>query len=224
MRVLSALILAVTLAGPALAETSMVASIHATGTGTVEIKPDIATLSIGVTTQGDTAATALSANSAAIEAVMMRLASNGIDARDMQTSNLYLNPNWTGYDTGSPVISGYVASNMLTITVRDLDQLGAVLDSAVSDGANTLNGVTFGLADPAPVLDEARKEAVADARKRAELLATAAGMKLGRILTISEALPDPMAYPMYDAAAAVPVAGGELGLSASVTIQYEISE
>jgi len=157
---------------------------------------------------------------------MARLASAGIEERDMQTSNLYLNPNWSGYDTGTPVISGYIASNMLTITVRDLDKLGAVLDSAVTDGANTLNGVTFGLADPAPVLDEARKEAVADARARAELLATAAGMKIGKIVSITESTVGDYPYPMYDMAAAapVPVAGGELGLSASVTIQYELSE
>jgi uncharacterized protein len=215
-----------TLSLPALAEGANPPTVSATGTGTVEVKPDIATLSVGVTTQGDTAAGALSANSAAIEAVMTRLAEAGIEARDMQTSNLYLNPNWAGYETGTPVISGYVASNMLTITLRNLDMLGAVLDKSISDGANTLNGVTFGLADPNPVLDEARKEAVADARARAELLATAAGMKLGRILTITESVPGDMGYPMYDMAASapVPVAGGELGLSASVTIMYEISE
>ncbi len=226
MRVLSALFLSAALALPALADTAATPSVFATGTGTVEVKPDIATVSIGVTTQGDTAAGSLKANSDAIAAVMARLASAGIEERDMQTSNLYLNPNWSGYDTGTPVISGYIASNMLTITVRDLDKLGAVLDSAVTDGANTLNGVTFGLADPAPVLDEARKEAVADARARAELLATAAGMKIGKIVSITESTVGDYPYPMYDMAAAapVPVAGGELGLSASVTIQYELSE
>ncbi|HMS96823.1 MAG TPA: SIMPL domain-containing protein [Tabrizicola sp.] len=226
MRLISALVLSAAFAMPVLADTATVPSVYATGTGTVEVSPDIATLSVGVTTQGDTAAAALAANSEAIAAVMARLTATGIEGRDMQTSNLYLNPNWAGYDTGTPVISGYVASNMLTITVRDLETLGAVLDSAVSDGANTLNGVTFGLADPAPVLDEARKEAVSDARARAELLATAAGMKLGKILSITESSAGSMPYPMYDAAASapVPVAGGELGLSASVTIQYEISE
>ena len=229
MRGLSALILVVGLFGglaaPAQAETAEPRSITATGTGSIEVAPDMATLSIGVTTQGDTAASALSANNAAVEAVMTRLASAGIEARDMQTSNLYLNPNWAGYDTGAPTISGYVASNMLTVTVRDLGKLGAVLDQAVSDGANTLNGITFGLSDPVPVMDEARKEAVADARARAELLATAAGVTLGGILTITETLPGAMPYPMYDmeASAPVPIAGGELGLSASVTIQYEIS-
>lgn len=228
MRALSALILsaALGLAVPALAEGTGPATVIATGTGTVEVAPDLATLSIGVTTQGDTAANALTANTAAMKAVMARLLASGIEARDMQTSNLYLSPNWTGYDTATPTISGFVASNSLTVQVRVLDTLGAVLDASVADGANTLNGLTFGLANPGPVLDEARKAAVADARVRAELLATAAGMTLGRIVLISEADSDLVAYDGYraDVAAPVPVAGGELGLSANVTIQYEITE
>lgn len=228
MRALSALIIsaALALAVPALAEATGPATVIATGTGTVEVAPDMATLSIGVTTQGDTAANALAANTAAMEAVMARLTASGIEARDMQTSNLYLSPNWTGYDTATPTISGFVASNSLTVQVRALETLGAVLDASVADGANTLNGLSFGLANPGPVLDEARKEAVADARARAELLATAAGMKLGRIMLISEADGAIVAYDGYRAelAAPVPVAGGELGLSANVTIQYEITE
>ncbi len=223
MRVLASLVFSAALALPAFADG---ASVSATGIGTVEVEPDIATVSIGVTTQGDTAAASLTANSKAVEAVMARLTADGITATDMQTSNLYLSPNWTGYDTGAPVISSYVASNMLTVTVRDLSKLGAILDSSVSDGANTLNGVTFGLADPEPVLNEARKEAVVVAQTKAELLATAAGMKLGNIISITESSAANMPYPMYDEAAAapVPVAGGALGLSASVTVLYEITE
>jgi uncharacterized protein YggE len=231
-RTLSALALTTALAVPlpALAEDAMPPMITVTGTGTVEAVPDIATLSIGVTSQGDTAAAALSANSAQLEAVMARLTATGIEARDMQTSNLSLNPNWTGNDGSSgsaPTIAGFVASNILTIRVRQIDGLGAVLDAVVADGANTLNGLSFGLADPDPVLDEARKEAVADARARAELLAAAAGVKLGRVISISDGSMPSGPMPMFraDAAAmAVPVAGGELGLSASVTIFYEIAD
>ena len=232
MRALAVLLLSTTLTMPLSveAEESQPPMITVTGTGTVEAAPDIATLTIGVTSQGDTAAAALSANSAALEAVMTRLTAAGIEARDMQTSNLSLNPNWTGYDSVSvtgPVISGYVATNMLTIRVRQLDGLGGVLDAAVADGANTLNGLSFGLADPEPALNEARKEAVADARARAELLATAAGVTLGNIISISEANAVTEPGPMFRAdasAAPVPVAGGELGLSANVTILYEIKE
>lgn len=229
MRVLSAVLLSAALALPlpAMAEDAMPPMITVTGTGTVEAAPDIATLTIGVTTQGDTAADALGANTVALEAVMARLTSAGIEPRDIQTSNLSLNPNWTGYENNKPTISGYVANNMLTIRVRQLDGLGTVLDAAVADGANTLNGLSFGLADPDPVLNEARREAVADARARAELLASAAGVKLGRIISISEAgfASDPV--PMFRAevaAAPVPVAAGELGMSANVTIFYEIVE
>jgi uncharacterized protein YggE len=231
MRALSALILSTALAlpvaAPALAEDDMTRTISVTGTGTVEVAPDMATLMIGVTTQAPTAAEALAANSKATDAVIARLTASGIEARDMQTSNLSINPNWTGYDSSTPTISGYVASNMLTVRVRALDTTGAVLDAAVADGANTLNGMTFGLADPEPAYNEARKEAVADARAKAELLALAAGVKLGPVLSISDAgaMTDPA--PMYrDAVSAspVPVVGGELGLIANVSVTFEIAE
>lgn len=231
MRALSALILSTALvlplAAPAAAEEAMTRTISVTGTGTTEAAPDMATLMIGVTTQAATAAAALTANTKATDAVIARLTVSGIEARDMQTSNLSINPNWTGYDSATPTISGYVASNMLTVRVRKLDTTGAVLDAAVADGANTLNGLTFGLADPGPAYDEARKEAVADARARAELLAAAAGLTLGPVLSIADggAVTDPT--PMYReavSAAPVPVAGGELGLVATVSVTYAIAD
>ena len=217
--------MALALAGPLAAQEAKAPTIVVTATGTVEAAPDMATLTIGVTTQGDTAAAALAANSASVEAVMARLTAAGIAARDIQTSNLSLYPNWSGSDSMAPSIANYVASNQLTIRVRQLDGLGSVLDAAVADGANTLNGLVFGLADPDPALDEARKEAVVAARARAELLASAAGVTLGPIVQISEGGSWSEPAPMYRAevsAAPVPVAGGELGLSATVTIQYEI--
>lgn len=230
MRLIQTLALSAALAlpgiSPAIAE-EPVPMIVVTGTGTVEAAPDIATLSIGVTTQGATAAEALAANSAAVEAVIARLAASGIEARDMQTSNLSLNPNWTGYDVSNPTISGYVAANLLTIRVRQLDTLGAVLDAAVADGGNTLNGLTFGVMEPEPLLDAARKEAVADARAKATLLAEAAGVTLGRLVAINEGGAPSEPIPMFRAeasAAPVPVAGGEVGLTASVTLHYLIAE
>jgi uncharacterized protein YggE len=231
MRVLTALVLSTALAlpalAPALAEGAAARSISVTGTGTVETAPDMATLMIGVTTQAQTAAEALTANSAATEAVIARLTASGVEARDMQTSNLSINPNWAGYDSSTPTISGYVATNMLTVRVRKLDTTGAVLDAAVADGANTLNGMVFGLADPDPAYNEARKEAVADARAKAELLAAAAGVTLGPVMTIADggAMTDPA--PMYrDAVSAspVPVVGGELGLVANVTVTFAIAD
>lgn len=231
MRVLSALLfsaaLSLPVAAPALAEDLGAPMITVTGEGVVEATPDVATLMIGVTTQGVTAAEALSANSAALDGVLARLKAAGIEARDMQTSNLSLNPNWTGYDSSTPTISGYVATNMLTVRVRALASLGEVLDAAVADGANTLNGLTFGLADPAPALNEARKEAVADARAKAELLAEAAGVKLGKVISIGEMGVSSGPMPMFksdEAAPAVPVAAGELGMTASVTVQFQLVE
>lgn len=231
MRALSVLFLSAALvlplAAPVLADDAPTRTISVTGTGVIEAAPDMATVMIGVTTQGATAAEALSANTAATDAVIARLTASGIEARDMQTSNLMINPNWTGYDSSSPTISGYVASNMLTVRVRALDATGSILDAAVADGANTLNGLTFGLADPEPAYNEARKEAVADAKAKAELLATAAGVKLGQVVSIIDngAMTD--AAPMYReavSAAPVPVVGGELGLIANVMVTFAIAE
>jgi uncharacterized protein YggE len=206
-----------------------VAQISVTGEGRVDAVPDMATVSLGVTTQGATAAEALAANSAAVQAMLDRLTAAGIAARDIQTTGLSLNPLWSNYDS-SPVqkIEGYAASNMVTVRVRALDGLGGVLDAAVTDGANTLSGLSFGLADPEPALREARAKAVQDARARAEVLAGAAGVKLGRVLSITEGgLAGPSPMPMYRAEAAmapVPVAGGEVAMSVTATLVWEIAQ
>ncbi len=233
MRVLATICLAVFLpiASPLLAEERLPATITVTGEGRAEAAPDLATISLGVTTQGETAGAAMDANSAALAAVVTRLKAAGIADRDVQTSNLSLNPNWQQNDgTQPPKIAGYVAMNVLTVRVRALDTLGEVLDSAITDGANTLNGISFGLDDPEPAMDKARIEAVQAAKARAELMVGAAGLKLGRVVSITEAggyMP-PMPMPMYrmeaDMAKAVPVEGGEVGLTASVTMVFEIEQ
>ena len=228
MRVFNALLLSAALVLPFSAEAFAEALVTVTGEATVEATPDMATISLGVTTEGQTAAEAMAANSKALQAVIERLKTAGIEDRDLQTSNLSLNPNWVGYDSGStPKIAGYVASNMLNVRVRALDALGSVLDASIADGANTLNGISFELAEPRPAQDEARKAAVADARARATLLVEAAGGKLGKIVSITENSGYGSPMPMFksDAAAApVPVASGQIGLQASVTISFEIAE
>lgn len=225
MRLIHALFLTTALALPlpVLAETAL---ITVTGEASLPVQPDVATLSLGVTTQADTAAGAMAANTAALTAVLGRLTSAGIAERDLQTSNLSLNPNWVGYDSGaSPKIAGYTASNQLTVRVRALDTLGSVLDAAITDGANTLNGLTFELAEPGPKLDEARRAAVADAVARARLLVEAAGARLGAVQSITEGggfvNPQPM-FRQEAASAPVPVAGGEIGVTATVTMVFEI--
>lgn len=200
--------------------------ITVTGEHTAQAAPDLATVDMGVTTEGPSAAEALAANSGAVKAIMDRLAAAGVEGRDIQTSNLSLSPNWTSTPDGAgSVISGYVAMNMLSVRVRDLTKLGTVLDAVVTDGANTLNGITFGLQDPKPVMTAARKDAVADARTRAEELAAAAGVTLGRLVSITEGSAFQAPQPMYRQSmaqdAAVPVAGGEVGMTASVTLVFE---
>jgi uncharacterized protein YggE len=231
MRIISAALLSglTLMPGFALADDHLAApaTITVTGEGIVAAAPDLATVSLGVTAQGETAADAMAASSAALQAVLERLKAAGIEDRDLQTSNLSLNPNWQGGDgTTAPVIAGYVASNILSVRVRDLGKLGAVLDAVITDGANTLNGISFGLAEPDPAMDEARKSAVAKARARAELLVTAAGASLGKIVSINESGMG-MPVPMYRMEAVlndapVPVQGGEVGVTANVTITWEI--
>ncbi len=230
MRILSPLLLAATLSlvplTAALAET---ASLTVTGMATVETTPDLATLSLGVTTNGATAGAAMAANSDALAAVIARLKATGVEDRDIQTTNLSLNPNWVTNATGTASeIKGYIATNMVSVRIRALDKTGAVLDAAIADGANAMNGLYFGLQDPRPSEDQARKLAVADAVARATLLSEAAGTKLGPILSINEGsmappVPGPM-YRMTDAASAVPVEAGALGISAFVTIVFKIGD
>jgi hypothetical protein len=226
---LASLALALALAGPAAALADSAAQtlpqITVTGEASVTVVPDLATVSLGVTTIGTTASEALTANSAALQAVMARLTAAGIDARDIQTSNLSLNPNYVSRD-GDQVaqIQNYTASNTVTVIVRKIDQTGAVLDAAVKDGANTLNGLSFGLADPRPKEDAARQAAVADAKAKADLLATAAGVHLGPVMSIVEGGGVEPPMPMYKMAASapVPVSGGTLDIAASVTMIWQL--
>ncbi len=205
------------------------ATLTVTGTGVVEASPDLATVSLGVTTTGDTAGAAMSANSAALAAVIARLKAAGVEARDIQTSNLSLNPNWVTSSVSSEnEIKGYTANNMVNVRIRVLDQTGAVLDAAIADGANALNGLTFGLQNPRPQQDAARKLAVADAVAIATLLSQAAGTELGPILSMQEGFAmDPIPAPMFRTmaeAAPPPVEGGAVDVSASVTIVFQIGK
>ena len=226
MRILTAFVLTIALLMPLTAMADPGGTITVTGSATVNVVPDVATITLGVTTMGDTAAAAMAVNNDAVSAVIARLIAAKVADRDMQTSNLQINPNWVSNEAGTAqMIKGYVASNLLTVRIKALETTGAVLDAAITDGANTLNGLTFGLQDQRPTEDAARILAVADAVARAKLLAGAAGAKLGPIVSISEGggigpVPQPM-FKMADAAA-VPVAAGEVGISASVTIVWQL--
>lgn len=203
------------------------------GEGFTLAKPDMASITVGVTSQGATAAEALADSTKKMTAVMDAIKTAGIEERDAQTANLSVNPNYAQPDPAKPSepskIIGYTVSNDVTVRVRDLSKLGTILDEFVSAaGANTLYGISFDFAEPAPLQDEARKRAVADAKARAKLIADAAGVALGAIQTISESgsyVPMAMEkriYAMDGARSAVPIAAGESKISANVTIVFAI--
>ena len=199
-----------------------------TGDGSATATPDMATISLGITAENPEAGVAMDTASQAAEAILARLDTLGIEPRDRQTSDLSLQPLWAGgYDSAEDRrITGYEARNTLTVRVRDLEKLGDVLQAVLEDGANQLSGLSFGLQNPDPVLEAARRDAVADAMARAQVLAEAAGVSLGRVLSISEggggsAPPAPM---MEMRAASVPVAAGEAELSSSVTMEFALGE
>jgi uncharacterized protein len=213
-------------AWPALAAGTITVS----GRGEVSAAPDKASVMLGVTTEAEEAAVAMRENSEAMAAVMARLTELGIAARDMQTSSLSLSPRWEAPrpTESAPRVTGFVASNMLTVEVRDLGALGGVLDAALGDGANTLGGLQFGIADDAELRHEARRAAVADAAARAGVLAGAAGVTLGPIEEIVEGGgfggPMPRARMEMAMADSVPVAPGELTIEVTVTMTWAIAE
>ncbi|MBW6505536.1 MAG: SIMPL domain-containing protein [Rhodobacteraceae bacterium] len=229
MRLLPFVVLLVGLALPAAAD-PVPAQMTVTGEGRSIAAPDMASLNLGVVTRGLTAAEALGANSAALAAVLARLAADGIASRDIQTSGLSVSARYDYSDTGEGRVLGYDARNMVTVRVRDLPALGALIDAAFAAGTNEFNGLSFGLADDRAATDAARRAAVADARARAALYAEAAGVSLGRIVTIAESagneVPQPMSLRAASLAAAppVPVAEGELSIAAQITIVFEISQ
>ncbi|MHC0054858.1 SIMPL domain-containing protein [Actibacterium sp. D379-3] len=227
MRFLTVLMLGLGLATATLAETP-VPTLTVTGEGEVATAPDMATITLGVTSQAKTAGAAMTETSARTAEMLAALKAAGIAPRDLQTRDLSLQPLWKNrnYSSGeAPEIDGFVAANTVMVRVRDLDGLGTVLDQAVGLGANTFNGLRFGLQDPAPQQDAARKAAVADAMRKAQLYAAAAGLELGPVLSISEAgAPAPAPFMMEAARSSVaaPVEGGEVSLSASVTMVFGI--
>jgi len=198
-----------------------------TGEGRVEVAPDMATITLGAQAEALNAAEALAATSAATARILAQLSEAGIEPRDIQTANLSLSPRYdhARSGTGPMRLLGYLASNTIRVRVRDLDALGARLDAAVAAGGNRFDGLAFGLQDPEPVTDEARRRAVVDARRKAELYAEAAGVTLGPVLTITDqgsfGAPQPrMRAEMMMADAAVPVAAGEIEIGASVVVTY----
>ena len=203
------------------------ATVTVSGVGTVTAAPDMAEITSGVVTQAPTAAQALGANRQAMEKVLQSLAALGVAARDIQTTNISVSPQRRAVrgEGRPPEIVGYEVTNQVRVKVRDLGRLGRVLDEQVTQGANSLYGIRVGLADPAPQLDEARKRAMADARRRADLYAAAASLQTGRVLAVQEAgaaAPRPEMVGRVMTAGAVPVAPGEQEIQAAVSVTFAL--
>lgn len=201
-------------------------TITVTASGSVEVTPDQARITSGVSAEGASAREALTANSAAMQKVIGELKSSGIDEKDIQTSSFRVDPKYTRPPEGkAPTIDGYTVTNEVQVLVRDLDKLGDILDRLVSAGANQSSGLNFEVSKAETALDDARKQAVANARRRAELYAAAAGAEVGEVLTITEgeaAPPRPVFARAMKAAAAVPIERGTETLEASVTITWAL--
>jgi uncharacterized protein YggE len=201
------------------------------GHGEINATPDSASVSAGVTTQSATAATALSDNAAAMNRVLEALKNQGVQEKNIQTSNFSVSPQYTPYNsngTGAQKIVGYLVSNQVSVTLEHVTNVGRTVDALVAAGANQMNGISFTIHDPKPLLAQARAAAVDDARARAETFAKAAHVTLGPILSIGEAAieePRPL-FAMQAMAKSerqpTPVAAGEQTVSADVSIVWQI--
>ncbi|GGA96832.1 SIMPL domain-containing protein [Brucella endophytica] len=213
-----------------------VAKIAVTGEGEAQAAPDMAILTLNVLREADTAREAMTANNEAMGKVLAAMKEAGIEDRDLQTAGINIQPRYQYPDDKNglkePKITGYTVTNSLTVRVRDVTKVGEVLDKSVSLGVNQGGNLTFTNDNPAAVINEARKRAVADALTKARTLADAAGVGLGRVLEISEQpwRPQPvpfaraemkMAVPQSDAA---PVAAGENSYNVQVNVTFELKQ
>ncbi len=196
-------------------------------TGKTTRVPDVATIRAGVVTQAPTAAVALSDNAARVTRVLAALKAAGVADRDIQTANISLQPQYRYAQNEAPVITGYQASNTVSVRFRDIARSGRILDVLVKEGANQIDGPTLSLDRPDAAEDEARVDAMAKARARAELYAKAAGLSVSRIVSLSEtggyAPPPPMPVMMMARgadAAESKIAAGEQDVAITVNVRF----
>lgn len=204
-------------------------SITVTGQGESSVAPDMATIQTGVVTQSKTAVEAMAENNVAVEKIMADLKSMNVAQKDMQTSQFSVQPVYERGDRGQrrPDVVGYRVSNQLRIRVRELSQLGKLLDTLIRSGSNQMSGISFGVDDSTAVMNEARKKAIANAKAKAELYAESAGVTVGKVLKIDErqsVIPQPrmLGRAMEMSASSVPIATGEQDFVASVNVMYEL--
>lgn len=203
-------------------------------TGQVQVEPDMATVSAGAVTRGDTASEALSENAALMETVFAALDRAGIADNDRQTSNLSVNPVYETYRDGNDgrsrnVIVGYEARNQVTVVVRDLDAIGQTVDALVANGANQLNGLQFGRDDMEEAQNEARRRAVSELYELRDFYTETAGFDIVRLKTFNESggYNPPvmrMEAAMMASDSTTSVAAGSLTVSATINASWEIED
>ena len=224
-KIAAALVLAVS-ASSAFAQATP-PTISVTGEAAISVPPDLAQIDSGVTTEAKTAREASEANNKAMGVVLLALKNTGIAEKDYQTSRLSLSPQSApGRNPNAPFqIIGYRASNRITVTIRDVTKVADTIDVLVGSGANEISGISFMVAKASKLLDDARVEAIADAKRKADIYAQAANATVGTPISISEeTAPGPVPYRKMSAgiAASAPVAQGEETLRVSVSVSYEL--
>jgi uncharacterized protein len=223
---LAAITAATLLATPAWAQTTFPAMISVTGEATISVAPDLAQIEAGVTSDAKTAREASEANNAAMGKLLQALKAAGIDAKDIQTSRLSLQPQYAP-NRSPATVTGYRAGNHVTVRLHDVAKVAGTIDTLVGAGATDIGGINFMVSQASKLLDDAREQAVADARRKADIYAKAAGVTLGAPLSISEeGAPGPVFRGKMVAApmAITPVAQGEETLSVTVSVSWAIKQ
>jgi len=223
---------ALALAAPALADVTTTpisgTELDISATGTSNRTPDIATIGAGVVTQAARAGDAMAANAKAMSTTIAALKRAGVADRDIQTQSINLRPQYRYGDNQPPVLTGYQASNRVSVRIRDLAGAGGVIDALVGADANQIDGPTLSVEHPEAALDEARAKALATARTRADLYAKAAGLTVRRIVRISESesappIVRPMAMMAMKRADTTPVEAGEQELTVNLSVVFELN-
>lgn len=212
-------------------EAAPTARIDVSATGMADVAPDRAIVSAGVVQQGRTAREAMMGNATLMTAVFDELDAAGIPKSDITTSQLSLQPQYDYRDRSRPMIKGYEARNTVTVKSDDIEKVGPMLDALVRAGVNNINQVQFTVKDPKSALEKARMDAIREAKDKAEAMASAAGVKLGPLMSLNESGSGNMPQPVMMRAArmesdmiSTPISAGDQTLSVRVNMSYGISE
>jgi uncharacterized protein YggE len=214
-----------------------ISKISVSGTGSATSTPDMAMITLGVQSQAKTARKALSENNTAMAKVLAALKGEDIADKDLQTSNFHIRPQYQHFKRTSenknkpPKIVGYIVGNQLSVRIRDLSKLGKIIDLTITLGVNSGGNIRFMSENPGPIITQARQKAVENAIEKAKVLASAAGVGLGKIISISESNHRPrpvamqnMAMARAPSAKSVPIAAGENSYSVTVQVSWELKQ